>query len=300
MENFAPIIVFAFNRPESFLNTVNSLLINKEAKDSDLFIFIDGPRNNTIDDVEKVKKTKELAFDITGFKIIKIISSKTNKGLAESIIDGVTRVINIYGKAIVIEDDLEVASNFLSFINQGLIKYKDENKIFSICGYSNKITIPKDFVYDAYFCTRSSSWGWGTWKNRWNSVDWDLNNWDRIKKTKIDFNSWGGSDCFKMLRSVKNRQGNSWAIRFCYTQFIQDKLSLFPTISKVKNRGFDGSGINCKRWSRFKCIFDNTNNIIFIFPQKIVLNEKIYKSAMKYNALIIRIYSRIMYVFTDI
>lgn len=107
-------------------------------------------------------------------------------------------------------------------------------KVFSICGYTNKVKIPHEYEYDSYFCTRSSSWGWGTWADRWNSVDWELRDWKRYSKMARAFNKWGGSDCFKLLRSVKDGQGNSWAIRFCFSQFLQDKLSLFPTVSKVK------------------------------------------------------------------
>ena len=98
-----------------------------------------------------------------------------------------------------------------------------------------------------------------------------------------------------MLRSVKEGWGNSWAIRFCFSQFLQDKLSLFPIISKVKNDGFDGKGTNCKKWSRFKTEFDTNGNKNINFPYKIKLNMSLYKSAMAYNTIFIRLYSRLMY-----
>lgn len=292
----APIIVFAFNRPEALKNTIHSLLQNEEAKDSDLYVFVDGARPNKTGEKEKVQAVQDIVKKITGFKSIHYAFSEINKGLGNSIIQGVTQVINQYGKAIVLEDDLVFANNFLSYMNQGLERYEKEEKVFSTCGYSNKVKVPQGYEYDTYFCTRSSSWGWGTWANRWNSVDWELKGWDKYSKMGRAFNKWGGSDCFRMLRSVKEGWGNSWAIRFCFAQFLQDKVSLFPIISKVRNDGFDGEGTNCKKWSRFKYEFDKTSNKQIKFPANIILNKELYKSAMAYHSILIRIYSRIMYL----
>lgn len=296
ISTLAPIIVFAFNRPNALKNTICSLLQNKESRDSELFVFVDGARVNKPDEAAKVRAVQEYVKSISGFKKVKYTFSETNKGLGDSIIQGVTTIINQYGKAIVLEDDLVFSTNFLAFMNQGLEKYEKHKNVFSICGYTNKVKIPKNYSYDAYFCTRSSSWGWATWADRWNTVDWKLKNWEQYSKKRKAFNEWGGSDCFRMLRSVKEGQGNSWAIRFCFSQFLQDKLSLFPVISKVKNDGFDGSGTNCKKWSRFKYEFDNIGSKKVIMPEKAVLNHQLYKSAMHYHTIIIRIWSRFMYL----
>ncbi len=293
--SYAPIIIFAFNRPEALKNTIHSLLQNEEAKDSDLYVFVDGARPNKAGEVEKVQAVQDIVKKITGFKSIHYTFSEKNKGLSNSIIQGVTQVINQYGKAIVLEDDLVFAINFLSYMNQGLERYEKEEKVFSICGYSNKVKVPKGYEYDTYFCTRSSSWGWGTWADRWNSVDWELKDWNKYSKMKRAFNKWGGSDCWKMLNDWKHGKNKSWAIRFCFAQFLQDKVSLFPTISKVKNDGFNGEGTNCKKWSRFKYEFDETENKTFAFPIAPDINLDLYRSAMSYHSIAIRIWSKIMY-----
>lgn len=293
---FAPIILFAFNRLDALKNTIRSLLQNEEAKSSDLYVFVDGPRSNKPGENEKVKEVQEYVKSIEGFKSLHYTFSEKNKGLGDSIIAGVSQVINQYGKAIVLEDDLVFAKNFLSYMNQGLDRYEKEDKVFSICGYSNKVKVPYGYEYDAYFCTRSSSWGWGTWADRWNSVDWELKEWDHYSKMAKAFNKWGGSDCFKMLDDWKHGRNHSWAIRFSFAQFLQDKVSLFPIVSKVRNDGFDGQGTNCKKWSRFKYEFDYCENKLFRYPSSIQLNIKLFKSAMRYNSVLIRIYSRVMYL----
>lgn len=294
--SFAPIIIFAFNRPESLKQLISSLLLNTECIDCDLYIFVDGARANKEGEVLLVKLVQEYVKTIVGFKSINYFFSETNKGLGPSIIAGVSEVINKHGKAIVLEDDLMLTSNFLAFMNQGLEKYENEQKVFSICGYSNKVNRPCDYIPDSYFCTRSSSWGWATWADRWNSVDWNLEPFDQYVIHKKAFNKWGGSDCFGMLNGWHDGKNKSWAIRFCFSQFLQDKLSLFPIESKVINDGFDGQGTNCKSWSRFKYEVDNSGSKEFSWPVNISLNKKIYSEAMWYNSILIRVWSRIMYL----
>lgn len=289
----APIIVFAFNRPESLKTAVRALLQNPEAKDSDLFVFVDGPRN----DAEKAKTdaTADYARNIKGFNSLSVTESFQNKGLGDSIIAGVSQIINRYGTAIIIEDDLIVQPNFLRFINLGLDKYKDEKEVFSICGYTNKIKLPKGYTHDAYFCTRSSSWGWATWKDRWDSIDWTLEPWDKYTKFKKAFNRWGGSDCFGMLKGWKLGLNRSWAIRFCFNQFLQNKLSLFPIKSLVVNDGFDGAGTNCKKWSRFRYELMERDKYEFDIRIPVTLNTYFLCESKRYHSIPARIISRIMY-----
>ena len=42
----APIVVFAYNRPNHLFRCIESLLANPESSESSLHIFVDGPKNN--------------------------------------------------------------------------------------------------------------------------------------------------------------------------------------------------------------------------------------------------------------
>lgn len=289
----APIIIFAFNRTAPLHNLVESLKKCPESASSDLYVFVDGPRNKK--ESSNVQEVQDYVKTIDGFQNIMLDFASENKGLGPSIINGVSSVIAKHGKAIVLEDDLIVTPNFLAFMNLGLDKYFDNKKIFSICGYTNKVSCPENYDFHAYFCTRSSSWGWATWKDRWESVDWKLNDWEKHKASKTAFNKWGGSDCFGMLDGWKQGKNKSWAIRFCYSQFLQNKLSLFPVKSLIINDGFDGNGTNCKKWSRFKYELMDASELNFKFPESAKINEKLFRQAMSYNGIMIRIWSRLMY-----
>ncbi len=293
----APIILFAFNRLEAVMRTVESLLQNTEAADSDLYVFVDGPRDHVPTDRDKVGAVQEYVKTIQGFKQVTCTFAEKNKGLGASVIAGVTQVIRQYGRAVVVEDDLYCGKNFLAYMNQGLEHYAENKEVFSVCGYTNSVKRPHGYAYDAYACVRSSSWGWGTWSDRWESVDWTLDDWVACEAQAKAFNRWGGSDCFGMLRKWHEGKNQSWAIRFSYSQFVQGKVAIFPMVSKVINEGFDNQGTNCKGWNRFKCDFDSSGNKVFQWPNEISIHPRLLHEALSYHTLRERLYSRVMNLF---
>ncbi len=294
---YSPIVVFGFNRPDALRNTISSLIKNAEAKDSDLFVFVDGPRDGKPGEREKVEQVRSYVKSITGFKSLHYTFAEKNQGLAASIIHGVSEVIERYGRVIVLEDDLVLMPNFLNFMNQGLDCYEQNQQVMSVCGHSCKVKAPEDYPYDAYFFTRSSSWGWGTWKDRWSLVDWELKDWDAVVAHRKAFVKSQGSDVFKMLSDCKQGKNHSWAIRFCYAQFVQGRLSVIPNRSLVNNEGFDGDGTNCKRYSRFKFELDKRQgHLHFKWPERVELDASLYRQAKWYHSIPLRIWSRIMYL----
>ncbi|WP_195477457.1 hypothetical protein [Bacteroides finegoldii] len=286
----APIVIFAFNRPESLSKLKETLERNKLYEESEKYVFVDGTRNK--EEYAKVEKVISIAREITP----NVTIAEKNKGLGSSIIEGVTTVINQYHKVIVLEDDLVCSENFLSYMNQALDFYQDNPQIFSICGYGLKIKRPVGYIGDVYLSGRSSSWGWGTWKDRWEQVDWEVKDWKELslnRKMQKAFNE-NGSDMFAMLKGYIEGRNRSWAIRFCYSQFKLGKYSIHPFLSKIGNNGFGEDATNCKQtYSRFKSDFDRINNDSFIFPNSLELNKQILVACSRYHNIMSRIYSKI-------
>ena len=296
---YAPIILFAFNRLEPLKACVASLLKNTEAVESDLIVYVDGPRPNKDGENEKVDAVKQFLNNISGFKSIETHFSDINKGLGPSLIAGINDVIGRYGRAIIVEDDLNCSSNFLSFLNQGLDFYKDKKEVFSISGETVKVKAPAGYAYDNYFAPRAGCWGWATWKDRWDSVDFELKDWNSVVKNKRKFNKWGGSDCFSLLNGWRTGKNKSWAIRFNYAQFLQGATSVFPVVSKVSNEGFDAEGTNCKkvRYNRFAMAGDKSGEKDFKFNPDTTENRYFVKQRMKPLRLITRIFAKIVNAF---
>ena len=296
---YAPIVLFAFNRVEPLKACVASLLRNSEAAETDLIVFVDGARPNKEGEKERVEAVKLFVNSISGFKSIETHFSETNKGLGPSLIAGINDAMGRFGRAIVVEDDLCCSSNFLSFLNQGLEFYKDKKEVFSISGESVMVKIPKGYAFDNYFAPRAGCWGWATWVDRWETVDFDLTDWTSVKKNRRDFNRWGGSDCFRLLNGWHTGKNKSWAIRFNYSQFLQKATSVFPVISKVSNEGFNNEGTNCKavRYNRFTMIGDQSGKKDFLFNPNIAEDKRIVKQRMKPVRLATRIIAKIINAF---
>ena len=296
---YAPIVLFAFNRLEPLRRCVASLAANIEAADSDLIVYVDGARANKEGENNKVEAVRRYVDQITGFKSLETHFSNENRGLGPSLIAGINDVINRYGKVIIVEDDLLCSNNFLSFLNQGLDFYQDMKEVFSISGETVKVKAPLDYPFDNYFAPRAGCWGWATWKDRWEKVDWALEDWDSVKKNHSKFNRWGGSDCFKLLDGWHSGKNKSWAIRFNYAQFLQGSTSVFPFVSKVSNEGFEDEGTNCKktRYNRFLMYADKSGQKSFTFNPNIREEKEIVRQRLKPTRLYVRIFSKLVNMF---
>ena len=287
VKKLAPIVIFAFNRPSVFKRMLESLQLNPLFGESKVIVFVDGARNEA--EKVKVQQVVEIAHTVTD----EVFVSQTNKGLGPSVIAGVTKIINQYDKVIVIEDDLQLMPGFLTYMNDALDQYQSDNRIFSVCGYGFKIHRPKNYDGDVYLGIRSSSWGWGTWKDRWNSIDWEVKDWEKIssdKNLQKAFNK-GGSDMYSMLKGYMEGRNRSWAIRFCYSQHKQKKFSVHPFLSYVDNNGFGEEATNCKsNYSRFKVALNQSTHAICM-PTSLSLNKSIIKDINFYHCIPLRLYS---------
>lgn len=296
----APIVVFGFVRKESLEQVICSLQKNSLSAKSDLYIFIDGPRN--VNDSILVEAVSNYCNTIAGFKTVNIYRNQKNKGLDPSVIDGVTQIINIYGRAIVLEDDVIVAPNFLEYMNQCLDVFEHDERIMSISGWSIDINIPKDYPFDAYLLGRSTSWGWATWKDRWNKIDWEIKDWNTFKnnrKQRIAFNRRGGSDMFPMLKKCMNG-GGMWDIRFCYHMFKNNLYSVVPIVSKTANIGFNNLAVHCKpvKYLRYKTTLDNGRKTNLSIDTTIQPNKDIIKQRLKISSVKVRLITKLKNIFS--
>lgn len=284
MNNLSPIILFVYNRPDHTKQTVESLLQCKLASKSSLYIFSDAPK--TDEQKSKVDQVRKYIHCINGFKEIIIEESSVNKGLANSVIYGVSKIFESHESVIVLEDDLKVSSYFLNFMNEALKKYKDDKNIYTISGYSFPLQMLKEYRKDVYLSYRSSSWGWGTWKDKWGKAEWDNSFFSEIlnnKKLQNKFNR-AGNDYSPML--IKQLKGviDSWAIRWAYIQMKNEAHTLFPIKSLVRNIGLDGSGTHSKKRKRYVVKLEDFNPDLS-FSDELKINEDINKKIRKLNSL---------------
>ncbi len=247
--SYAPIIIFVYNRADHFIETYNALAACKEAKDSELYIFSDGAKNEAgANKVNEVRAAVAAIKDANDFKSVSVTESPVNKGLAASVISGVTEVINRYGKVIVVEDDCVVSPHFLGYINKALDYYKDIKKIGCLSGYTPDLKLPTDYKNDVLTTYRSCSCTWATWKDRWEGIDWELKNINDFYKSPAlirRLNSNGSDRFIRLYRQTKGN-GSSWSVRFGAHLVKNNLLTVYPRFSYVTNIGCDESGVHSK------------------------------------------------------
>jgi len=242
MNKPVPVALFAYNRPEHFRKTIDSLSQNLLATDTAVYLFIDGPKNEYEKSLGQI--IQAIAFEYkNNFASIESIVSNVNKGLAESIVSGVTIMLERFDAIIVLEDDLATSTFFLRYMNEGIKLYKDHPMVASIHGYI--YPIEKKRLPETFFLRGADCWGWATWRSAWRKYNPDgkyllqeLENRNLISSFDLD----DVAENSRMLKDQISGNNNSWAIRWHASAYVNEMFTLYPNRSLVYNTGNDSSG----------------------------------------------------------
>jgi len=279
--NYSPIVLFVYNRLDTLENLIYSLKLNQESRESDLFIFSDGPNFKDFGDALEVKKVRNYIYTIDGFKSIKIIESGVNKGLATSIIEGLNFISNRFESFIVLEDDLLVSPYFLKYLNTSLNKYKQQNKVWSINGFGTNpdlFKLPANMRNELYWSLRPSSHGWGTWSNRWQEAVWDEAEHESLLKNRKHKKRvlLAGADIFMMFDLQLKKNIDSWGVRWVMNACINNKYCLNPVYSytthQISEKGTHIRGENNKLTNNVQL-----SKLELKYPKSFDLNKVIIK-----------------------
>lgn len=244
----APIAFFCFNRPDKTKEVLEALSKNHLAKESELFIFCDGPRN--IKDLPQLKEVHKVIDAVEGFKKVTVVKREINHGVRESIVQGINSVLENSESIVVVEDDILTSAGFLTFINQSLQFYESQENVWCITGFNypeGVVQFPKTFADDVFFVKgKNSAWGWGTWRKKWQKIDFDLKDFDEFSQNKGAVKKLReiGENLPDLMRLQKTGKINTWDIQFTYAMFKNDAYTVHSSKTLVKNIGFDGDGIH--------------------------------------------------------
>ncbi len=263
----APIVLFVYNRPWHTKQTLEALANNKLAYQSRLYIYADGPKKYAVS--EEIEKTKEVEDLINNGKWCKeqiVIKRTKNWGLAENIVDGVTTIVNRYGKVIVLEDDIIATPGFLTYMNEALEIYKNEPEVMHVSGYLPNIS---SNVPDTFFYNQTSCWGWGTWKSSWENLNLDAGDLlDKIisSGSKFHFDLDGSYPFSQHLWFNQIGKMSTWAVKWHASVYLKNGFCLHPGKSLTVNIGNDGSGTNSGNVKAFETQLHNKEVIVKKLP----------------------------------
>lgn len=243
-DQFAPVVLIAYNRLDHFKLTLASLIRNPEAKTTEINLFIDGPKNN--DDL----KIQELIINHAqgsknNFATLNVVRRETNLGLRKNITQAINSVLENSHEVIVLEDDIIVSTSFLSYMNEALKVYKDNSKVWHINGFSELNY--QERLENIYMSRFMSCWGWATWKNRWAYYERDIKKIFRESDflDRAYLSLFGISNRWRQIKANKTGKIDTWAVFWHATIAKKRGMCVSPWVSYTKNIGFDGSGTNC-------------------------------------------------------
>lgn len=279
-------LLFTYNRSKHTSQVIAELKSNIIIPEK-LYVFQDGLKNG--EDPTEWEEVNKLIYSIDWCNK-EIIISEYNKGLAESIVWGINYAFKDYEAVIVLEDDCVAMVSFIAFMKQCLEHYRFNHQIYCVSGYAWPIDYSKRDNKDIYFSGRMSSWGWGTWKDRWCEYKRDYDSLRRIKQDKEKSQRLGewGSDLEDML--VANVRGdiNSWAVFWALHIIEVGGYCINPVESLIENIGFDNTGVHCSTSRQFQTKLMKLEKLKFRLPEEVFFEKNVIRefSSIYGNGLI--------------
>lgn len=287
----APVVLFVYNRIETTMQTLSCLKANTLAPQTDLYLYSDGGKDKN--SWEVVNRLRDYLRTITGFRTVTIIEREKNYYLERNIIEGVTDIVNRFGRIIVLEDDVCTNPYYLQYMNDALTLYENEKRVMHISSIPHTNIISK---YDIVFTSlMECGWGWATWKDRWNQFKHYINRDDalcELSKNDLYNIEYGGH--FQCLKSL-HRNPIPWDICWALAIYRNNGLCIEPIEPLSQNIGlYNGTHYKgCRLLG--KDPYDRPYKTFMVekFPTDVEINEEIeyflfheFKGfGMKYNLL---------------
>lgn len=277
----APIALFTYRRTDLLGAVLDSLERCPEFAASDVFVFSDGPRDEaSAADVDRVRALLRERLRPN----MRLIEAPENRGLANSIIAGVGRLCDEYGRVIVIEDDLIVSPALLGWFNAGLDRYASDERVMQISGHAFDVPMLRSRD-EGVFLPVTTSWGWATWKRAWAAFDPTAHGWEAIvhdRALRRQFDLDGVYPYSQMLERQMRGEVDSWAIRWYWTCFNVGGLTLFPPRTLIANEGADAHATHAGIGTRLRRLFPRRETSLAVtapaLPASAVVEPEVFAS----------------------
>jgi len=281
MSQFAPVFFTTLNRYKHFKRAIETLALCNNADKTEVYIAFDYPLYES--HWEGYRKIDEFINKINGFKKVNLIKRTVNYGSYKNFFSALDDILLRHERLVLSEDDNEFSTNFIDYINGGLEKYEDNKRIFSVCSMKFPFKIPENYHQDVYFYPGFSSWGAGIWKKKWERVDFSVENIRTIINNKENIKEIKRTAHFVLpylqeIAKTGRKNGDSIIVYYLIKNHM---YSVFPTLAKVRNHGYDGTGVNCSPSELYSNTILDDGSKKIIFPDEIITNNKISRSLEK-------------------
>jgi hypothetical protein len=282
-----PILLIVFNRSNFFKKLI---FILKKVKAKKIYIKIDGPRKNNLNDKKEIDKIIHIIKNINWNCKILINKETKNLGCRDNPVKGINWLFKSENMGIILEDDCMPSLSFFKYCEILLNKYKNCKSISMISGRNNLEKINLD---TSYYFNFGSTWGWATWRRAWKFNDPRLKNWknkkfrERLKKNLKDYSLFYNLLIEKCEKIFKKKINTVWDYQWIFSVISRNMIAVVPKINLVKNIGFDKRSTHThtknsqfhSKINSFEIKFPLRHNNDYKINKKLVLQEhaKLYK-----------------------
>lgn len=289
---YAPVIIATLNRYDHLKRCLESLERNEWAKYTEVFISVDYPVKEAHWDgyrkIQEYLKNKK-----SGFKSMQFFIQEKNLGPGMNYKFLRNIAFQKYDRVIILEDDIETAPNFLEYMDKALEFGQSNPDVYCVCGYYSALrgAILKEIEGKEFFLkTAFNPWGWGEYLVQREEMLGTLSKewldktagslkamFTLYKYRKYTFYLFVVQYLMNKSELFFNADGSIREVDIAIDIYmlLNQKAAVFPTMSKTKNWGFDGSGANCgKKDGEDKQKLDGRKHITIEEHEAVRLSKK--------------------------
>lgn len=244
----APVVMIGYSRKSTLAKSLRRLSLCEELDGRPLRLYLDAPyRPEDRTKCEEMYGTAKEAREAI-LPNLEIVRRERNYGVPGNLLSAVKENLDQFGRVVFFEDDVCVSRTFLTYMDGALSVYENDPRVFCINGYQIPyLRVPKTYPHDVYLNLRNMAWGFGTWKDRWDAVDFDMKDWADFKKdeTNLEKLARAGSDLRGLIEAQLAGQVHTWDVQCTYHMVKRGLYAVEPRRSLTKNIGFGGEAVHC-------------------------------------------------------
>lgn len=237
-ETCAPVLLLAFNRPETTAAVLESLRPVRPAR---VFFAVDGPRSGRDGEPERVAEVRRLAREIDWPCRVETLFRDRNLGCRAAVSEAIAWFFDHVEAGIVLEDDCVAHPSFFRFAAELLTRFRDDERVFMISGDNFQFGRRRS-RYSYYFSRHTHIWGWATWRRAWKHYDDRMTAWPELRAqgwlATILGNGAAADYWTRVFDATHQQRNDSWAYRWTYSAWTRQALTILPAVNLVSNIGF--------------------------------------------------------------
>ena len=245
----SPIVMIGYTRKETLRRSLLNLSQCYGVRDHDIYLFLDAECKPEHKSAVEAMYTCANQVRMSCLTHLTIIRRERNYGVPGNLLSAVSQILDKYGRIIFFEDDVLVSRTFLKYMDSALDFYEGDARVWCINGNSAPyVKIPSDYPHDVYLTPRNLPWGWATWKNRWEKVDFRIRDWPVLKGDPrfVEKVAETGEEMLGLLDGVYQGFVRTWDVQCTYYMIKNGLFAIEPRYRLTKNIGFASVGaVNC-------------------------------------------------------